>query len=155
MRMQKSGLIINTSSIGGKVYTPLGSWYHATKHALEGWSDCLRIELKQFGIHVVVIEPGGIKTPWGLIAADNMERLSRGTAYEAFAGKAANGMRKRYDPKGSLTDPKEIAEVVERVMQASNPRPRYLVGKFAGTLLLVRRLLGDRLFDRIILKVLF
>ena len=53
MREHKSGTIINISSVGGKIYTPLGAWYHATKHALEGWSDCLRLELKQFGIDVV------------------------------------------------------------------------------------------------------
>ena len=65
MRKSKSGKIINISSMGGKMYTPLGAWYHATKHALEGWSDCLRLELKQFGIDVVVIEPGGIATEFG------------------------------------------------------------------------------------------
>ena len=62
MRARKSGLILNTSSMGGKIYTPLGAWYHATKHALEGWSDCLRLELKEFGINVVVLEPGLIET---------------------------------------------------------------------------------------------
>ncbi|MCL4162006.1 UNVERIFIED_CONTAM: hypothetical protein GTU68_051582, partial [Idotea baltica] len=62
MRDQGSGTIINLSSMGGKVYTPLGSWYHATKHALEGWSDCLRIEVAQFGINVSIIEPGAIET---------------------------------------------------------------------------------------------
>ncbi|MCL4113180.1 UNVERIFIED_CONTAM: hypothetical protein GTU68_051197 [Idotea baltica] len=67
MRAQKSGRIINVSSVGGKIYSPLGAWYHATKHALEGWSDCLRLELKQFGIDVVIIQPGAIATesPWG------------------------------------------------------------------------------------------
>jgi NADP-dependent 3-hydroxy acid dehydrogenase YdfG len=58
MRKNKKGKIINVSSMGGKMYTPLGAWYHATKHALEGWSDCLRLELKEFGIDVVIIEPG-------------------------------------------------------------------------------------------------
>ena len=54
MRAKRSGTIINTSSIGGKIYSPLGAWYHATKHALEGWSDCLRLEVKQFNIDVVI-----------------------------------------------------------------------------------------------------
>ena len=62
MRNQKSGIILNISSVGGKIYTPLGAWYHATKHALEGWSDSLRLELAQFGIDVVIIQPGSIKT---------------------------------------------------------------------------------------------
>ena len=55
MRENNFGKIINISSIGGKIYTPFGAWYHATKHALEGWSDCLRIEVKPFGIDVVII----------------------------------------------------------------------------------------------------
>ena len=61
MRERQSGKIINISSVGGKIYTPLGAWYHATKHALEGWSDCLRLELKPFGIDVVIVEPGLIE----------------------------------------------------------------------------------------------
>ena len=59
MRAKGYGKIVNISSMGGKIYTPFGGWYHATKHALEGWSDCLRIEVKPFGIDVVVVEPGG------------------------------------------------------------------------------------------------
>lgn len=62
MRSRAAGTIVNISSIGGKMYTPLGAWYHASKFALEGWSDTLRIELKQFGINVVIVEPGVIKT---------------------------------------------------------------------------------------------
>jgi NADP-dependent 3-hydroxy acid dehydrogenase YdfG len=61
MRQQRSGTIVNITSMGGKIYTPLGSWYHATKFALEAISDCLRMELKPFNINVVVIEPGGIQ----------------------------------------------------------------------------------------------
>lgn len=61
MRQQKSGSIINVSSVGGKVSNPMGSWYHASKFAVEALSDSLRLEVKPFGINVVVIEPGGIK----------------------------------------------------------------------------------------------
>ena len=96
MRENKSGRIVNITSMGGKVYTPLGAWYHATKHALEGWSDCLRLELKPFGIEVVVVEPGGIKTAWGTIAADNLRKTSNKGAYSAFANKVANVMTKIY-----------------------------------------------------------
>ncbi|MDA0887339.1 MAG: oxidoreductase, partial [Cyanobacteria bacterium] len=62
MRQRRSGRIINVSSMGGRIYAPLGAWYHASKHALEGWSDCLRLELADFGIHVVVVQPGIIRT---------------------------------------------------------------------------------------------
>jgi len=65
MRQQRYRKIVNISSMGGKIYTPLGSWYHASKHALEGWSDCLRIELAPFGIDVIIIEPGIIETEFG------------------------------------------------------------------------------------------
>ena len=65
MRDRGSGRILNMSSMGGKIYTPLGAWYHASKHALEGWSDCLRLEVAPFGIDVVVIEPGVIRTAFG------------------------------------------------------------------------------------------
>ena len=76
MRRQRSGRIINISSVGGKIYEPLGGWYHATKFAVEGLSDSLRLELAPFGIQVVVIEPGAIRTEWGGIAADNLRKTS-------------------------------------------------------------------------------
>ena len=64
MRAQKSGKIVNITSIGGKIWEPLGGWYHATKFAVEGLSDCLRVEVAPFGIDVIVIEPGAIRTEW-------------------------------------------------------------------------------------------
>ncbi|GHO51364.1 hypothetical protein KSX_95270 [Ktedonospora formicarum] len=76
MRKQRSGTIVNITSMGGKIYTPFGSWYHATKFALEAISDCLRIELAPFGINVVVIEPGSIQTEWGGIAAEKVRAVS-------------------------------------------------------------------------------
>ena len=72
MRAAKSGAIVNISSIGGKIYEPFGSWYHASKFAVEGMSDCLRLELEPFGIRVIVIEPGAIKSEWTGIARDNL-----------------------------------------------------------------------------------
>ena len=82
MREQGSGRIINVSSIGGKFYEPLGAWYHATKFAVEGFSDSLRLELAPFGIHVVIIEPGPIITEWNTISRDSLTEVSRGGAYE-------------------------------------------------------------------------
>lgn len=76
MRAQRSGTIVNVTSMGGKITTPLGGWYHATKFALEALSDCLRMEVAPFGIHVVVIEPGGIRTEWSGIAADKVRAVS-------------------------------------------------------------------------------
>ncbi len=79
MRKQKSGKIINISSIGGKLGEPHGAWYHATKFAVEGLSDSIRMELKQFGIDVVIIEPGAIITEWNTIARENLIKVSGNT----------------------------------------------------------------------------
>ncbi len=78
MREQHYEKIVNISSMGGKIWTKFGGWYHATKYAVEGLSDCLWMELQPFGIDVVVVEPGGIKTDWGLIAAENLKKRPEG-----------------------------------------------------------------------------
>ena len=83
---------MNISSMGGKIWTKFGGWYHATKFAVEGFSDCLRMELVPFGIDVIVVEPGEIKTDWGIIAANHLKETAKGGAYELYANKAANGM---------------------------------------------------------------
>ena len=85
MREQGAGRIINVSSIGGKFYEPLGAWYHATKFAVEGFSDSLRPELKPFGIEVVLVEPGPIISEWNTNARDTLVEASRGGAYEEGA----------------------------------------------------------------------
>ena len=77
MRKQKSGRIINVSSMGGRMTSYFGGWYHATKYALEAFSDALRMEVADFGIDVSLIEPGGIKTDWGIIAADKLANSAK------------------------------------------------------------------------------
>ena len=93
MRGQKSGTIINISSMGGRLTTPLGGWYHATKYAVEALSDALRMELKPFGIDVVLVEPGGIRTEWAGIAADHLEETAEGSAYSDQIRAVAGSMR--------------------------------------------------------------
>lgn len=149
MRKQKSGTIINTSSMGGKMYTPLGAWYHATKHALEGWSDCLRLELKPFGIDVVIIEPGAIKTPWGAGAADNIERTTSRGAYKAYGKKVATSLRSRYESE-DLSPPDVIANIVAKAISSSKPKTRYVAGKYAKPALFARKFLSDKMFDKIV-----
>ncbi len=80
MRSRHSGTIINIASIGGRLTTYFGAWYHATKYALEALSDALRMETEPFGINISIIEPGGIKTPWGFIAADDLAESAKGGA---------------------------------------------------------------------------
>jgi short-subunit dehydrogenase len=84
MRKQRSGRIINVSSIGGKLWSPLGGWYHASKFAVEGLSDALRNGLRPFGIDVIIIEPGGVKTEWTSIMLDNMKKNSGSGPYRAI-----------------------------------------------------------------------
>jgi NAD(P)-dependent dehydrogenase (short-subunit alcohol dehydrogenase family) len=87
MRARRFGKIFNISSIGGKLATPLGSWYHASKHALEGFSDSLRNEVRSFGIDVIVIEPGAIDSEWSAIALDEAERYSGRGAYSGLVSR--------------------------------------------------------------------
>jgi len=152
MRKQGEGVIINTSSMGGKIYTPLGAWYHATKYALEGWSDCLRLEVKQFGIKVVIVEPGGIQTQWGAIAADNIAAVTKQGPYAKMGNAVAMSLRKRYAADGSLSSPQVIADVIVGAVSARRPKTRYVAGAFARPLLLLRKFGGDRIFDWVALR---
>lgn len=145
MRKQHYGKIVNITSMGGRLHTPFGGWYHATKFALEGMSDCLRWELKDFGIDVVIIEPGGIKTEWSGIAADNLVKTSQNTPYSAKANQMANTLR---NAKGS--DPEVIAEAIEKAVTARKPRTRYVKGYSAKPLLFLHAVLPDRSFDRLL-----
>lgn len=151
MRENKYGKIVNISSIGGKIYSPFGGWYHATKHALEGFSDCLRLETKTFGIDVVIIEPGGIATEWGDISAENLIKTSGSNAYAEAANKTAKGMKEMYSSK-KLTKPSVIAKVILKAVRARHPKTRYAAGYMAGLSLFGRRWLTDKMFDRIIVK---
>jgi short-subunit dehydrogenase len=105
MRSQKAGKIINISSMGGKMYTPLGSWYHATKHALEGWSDCLRLELAPFGIQVVIVEPGIIATEFGDVASGPLLERSGKGPYARLAHTMAKATRDAYSKPERLVAP--------------------------------------------------
>ena len=149
MRAKGAGTIINISSVGGKIYAPFGGWYHATKHALEGWSDVLRLETRPFGIDVVIVEPGGIATPWGEIAVENLRKTSGSGAYAAAANRTADRMAKMY-AGNSLSDPSVIADVILKAVSARTPRTRYHAGAMSGLVLTLRAWLSDRMFDRLV-----
>ena len=152
MREKGTGTIINITSMGGKIYTPLGAWYHASKHALEGWSDCLRLELAQFGIDVVIIEPGLIQTEFGDVLMDPMLKRSGEGAYGALAKTMAQATKASYEG-GDGSPPTVIADVVSSAIKANKPQTRYAAGKFAKLLLFMRKWLGDRMFDRVIMSM--
>lgn len=152
MRERGAGKIINLSSMGGKIYTPLGAWYHATKHALEGWSDCLRLELAPFGIDVVIIEPGIIATEFGNVLLDPMLKRSGNGPYKALAQGIAKGTRDSYDKPGAASPPSVVSEAIAKAIAAKKPQTRYAVGKLARPLMLLRTFLGDRIYDKVIMS---
>jgi NAD(P)-dependent dehydrogenase (short-subunit alcohol dehydrogenase family) len=151
MRSQGRGRIVNISSIGGKFYEPLGSWYHATKFAVEGLSDSLRLELRPFGIHVVVIEPGTIRTEWAGIASDSAVARSAGTAYGPQAKRLAQ-VYELADRPGVGASPRVVGAAIAKAVTARRPRTRYAVPFGAKALLALRWLLTDRAFDWAILR---
>jgi NAD(P)-dependent dehydrogenase (short-subunit alcohol dehydrogenase family) len=141
--------IVNISSIGGKFYEPLGAWYHATKFAVEGFSDSLRVELAPHGIDVVIIEPGPIRTEWGEISRQGLEESSRGGAYEQQARQVSR-MLARADGRMVGGSPDAVARKVVGAVLSNTPRARYPVGRGAGTIVRARRLLPDAAFDYLV-----
>lgn len=139
------------SSIGGRLTTYFGGWYHATKYAVEGLSDALRMETKEFGITVSLIEPGGIKTEWGEIAADHLEQSSRGGAYEQAAVKVAASMRKQYEGK-MMTDPVVVSRAISQAVNQIHPKTRYVIGFGARPLIFLHAILPARAFDWLIIR---
>ena len=150
MRRQGSGRIINISSIGGKFYEPLGAWYHATKFAVEGFSDSLRIELAPFGIDVVIIEPGPIRTEWNEISRESLTETSAGGAYEEQAAQVRRVLERADSSRLMSSKPDRVAKKIVKATLSNTPRTRYPVGKGAGTIVRARRLLPDAVFDYIV-----
>lgn len=151
MRKANSGTIINTSSMGGKMYFPMGAWYHASKHAVEGLSDCLRLELKPFNIKVVVLEPGFIATEFGSVLLDHFEKLPNNSAYKDMMDKIAKGTADAAKGNGS-SKPSEISDAIVKIVNSKNPKTRYKIGKFSKMMPWMRIYLGDRLFDSIVMS---
>jgi NAD(P)-dependent dehydrogenase (short-subunit alcohol dehydrogenase family) len=149
MRAQRDGYIVNISSMGGKIWEPLGSWYHASKFAVEGLSDSLRVEVAEFGIKVVIIEPGTIRSELSGIAADNLEATSANTPYAGLAKLVGAGLR-AVDRLPIASGPEVVAEVIAKAVQDPKPRTRYPAGGGARGMLLAERILPDRGFDRFI-----
>lgn len=152
------GRLVNMSSIGGRVALPLVGSYAASKFALEAVSDSLRRELAGQGIEVIVIEPGGIRTPiWqkGASTADEIARQAP-PAVEELYGPMIRAMRARTRElaDGGGLPVAAVAEVVGTALTASRPRTRYVVGREAQIRALLARFLPDRLFDRLVLRAL-
>ena len=162
MRAAGGGRILNVSSMGGRATLPGGAFYHASKYAVEALSDALRMEVARFGIDVVLIEPGPVRTPWNDVAAGSL------AASVAPGGSAANG--NGTDPYAGFKDAvtaafstatdgplarfsssaDDIAKVITRAVTARRPRTRYLINPVARTTVTLRRWLPDRAYDAVL-----
>jgi short-subunit dehydrogenase len=171
MRAAGGGRILNVSSMGGRATLPGGAFYHASKYAVEALSDALRMEVARFGIDVVLIEPGPVRTPWNDVAAGSVAASAApgGAANGSAAnGSAANG--NGADPYAGFKDAvtaafstatdgplarfsssaDDIAKVITRAVTARRPRTRYLINPVARTTVTLRRWLPDRAYDAVL-----
>jgi NAD(P)-dependent dehydrogenase (short-subunit alcohol dehydrogenase family) len=151
MRKNNYGKIVNISSANGKFSFPMSGWYSASKFGIEGLSDALRYEVKQFGIDVIVIEPGGTKTDIAVIASEYLMRISGKTIYKKLAESVNNSI---YAPNvvEKYPEPISIAKLIKQGIETNKPKTRYVSGAMLKLVLLLRRLLSDKMFDKMILS---
>ena len=154
MRRRAPGRIVNVSSMGGRLTFPGAAAYHASKYALEALSDALRFEVAGFGIQVVLIEPGIIRTEFSATAAGELAEISPDDGpYAAFDATVAATTVNAYE-RGPLArlggEPDSVARAIEKALGAGNPRPRYLVTPSAHLLVGLHGLLPDRLWDQLV-----
>ena len=152
MRRRGRGRILNVSSMGGRITLPGGAFYHASKYAVEALSDALRMEVAQFGIDVVLIEPGPVKTPWNDVAAGSLSTAGAaadGDAYREYkAAVGASFGRVQGGLFGRLAStPEDIAKVITQAVTARRPRARYLINPVAKSLVAMNRVLPARAYD--------
>jgi NADP-dependent 3-hydroxy acid dehydrogenase YdfG len=146
MRAAGRGRIVNIGSVGGRLAFPGGGWYHASKYAVEALSDVLRVEVAGFGVRVVLVEPGPIRTGFGTVAVQGTAAATASGPYAAQRRSVEAAIRRSYSAPGSV-GPDAVARVVQRAIEAPRPRPRYVVTPRAVALIQTRRLGGDHLWD--------
>jgi NADP-dependent 3-hydroxy acid dehydrogenase YdfG len=150
MRQQHAGRIINITSVAGKLSVPIVGWYSASKHAVEALSDALRGEVRPFGIHIAIIEPGSIKTEFDTVAHDALRKVSGNGPYKTLAERYSRMVSRFYR---TAPGPEVIARAVHHAVTARRPRTRYALPLDSRATILIRRLAGDRMVDRIILAM--
>ena len=146
MRKRRRGSIVNVSSIAGHFVTPGAGWYGASKHALEGISDAMRLELHQFGVKVVLIEPGLIRTGFEAVTSDAMTSEGRHITWGLMMRQVAAGWAEGYR-RGS--EPDVVARTIQAALEASDPLPRYRCGRESEAVI-VQKLIPTRLWDALI-----
>src|SRR4051794_17357451 len=152
MRGAGSGRIVNLSSMGGKLVFPGGGIYHATKHSVEALSDALRFEVREFGVHVVIIEPGLIVTDFGETAAGSLDQVEQHGPYARFNSEVAAVTANAYKgPMAKLgAGPDAVAKKISSALSANRPNTRYKVTPSARIVMGMRRLMTDRMWDRFV-----
>ena len=151
MRDKESGLIINISSVLGETYGPLAGWYLSTKHALEGWSDALRVELKKFSIDVVIVQPGAINTNFSNVTKTYIDKYRENSPYQHLYGEPITDTGN--DVLSNQSDPIVIAKVINKAIDARNPKTRYAAGAYSRIGIFLRKIMTDKMFDRFILSI--
>jgi len=151
MRRSRGGRIVNIGSMGGRITFPVGGFYHATKYAVEAISDALRVEVKPFGIDVVLVEPGLVRTNFEGRVSESLERgtPSHGadTAYGDLLAANDKNTTSGYANDFMATSPESVAAVIVKAVDSSRPRSRYVVTPAAKVMINLRRLGGDRIWD--------
>ena len=153
MRRAGRGRIVNVGSMGGRFTFPLGGYYHATKYAVEALTDALRLEVRPFGVDVVVIEPGVTRSSFSerIAESDGMggEPVS---PYAAMRASVSRSNTDAYSNRLLSASPASVAEVVVRAVEAGTPRTRYLLTPAAKGMVALRTLGGDRVWDRLMAR---
>lgn len=156
MRAKRHGRIINVSSMGGRMTLPGGGAYHASKYALEAISDALRLELRPFGIDVVIIEPGVVRTPWADVARSGSPAGENDQAVDDPYGAFKRAVDANFDAAytGYLArlsiSADHVADVITKAVAARRPRPRYLISMMAKSLVAMDAVLPDRVRDAVL-----
>jgi NAD(P)-dependent dehydrogenase (short-subunit alcohol dehydrogenase family) len=146
MRKQRSGIIVNVSSIGGRIGVPLNSAYTSSKFALEGFSESMKYELEGFGIRVILIEPGAVKTNFLENIKWAQEAVKLDSPYAELSKKVSEGVRESF--KQASSSPLQVAEAILNAIKSDNPNTRYLVGDDAAAIIERRKKSSDFEFER-------
>jgi NAD(P)-dependent dehydrogenase (short-subunit alcohol dehydrogenase family) len=151
MRRQNSGTIVNVSSVGGRIGLPALSAYHSTKFALEGLSESIAFELEPFGIRVVIIEPGVIRTNILNSSSSAKKALDPKSPYFSLSQKLNDNFKSMMESELS-SPPEEVAKVILQAVTSENPQLRYSVGDDAANLIHARKNMPDKEFRKMIMN---
>ncbi|WP_424764070.1 SDR family NAD(P)-dependent oxidoreductase [Mycobacterium sp.] len=152
MRARKAGRIVTIGSTGGRFTSPGAGAYHVVKYGVEALSLSLGAEVATFGVRVVLIDPTGVRTPFVTSQFETVHSYPDDDPYGQFKMRYAETTRKLTKTPGTMVDSDTVARAVVRVVEAKNPKPRYIVGASGKASVLARLLLSDRMWDRVMMS---